>query len=649
MDADYENIKESLLGINVLPASNFSYPKLLELWQSEFSKPPLSGRFIAWLMHDKEIIFENDFAITLIASCSDPGAFSTLANMLSNGNLSVSSFSDDCISALLEIVSDRDRFHGLRGQALLLLSLISVDSPHALRSIRAYFFKLDIEDDSRYLNYLAAAVGLLSSHVKMGEAEEHLNLLSCVDGAAEEANLQLGFLYLTNGLDSSNRADVLSYFKKSREKFKKSVSFGSARLDAQLLCQCLTILLKFHNGLKSDLTDELKKFNEALFEYSALLLHSEDKNRLTGSRVEESYRWMLFSTRLSMLYSNFEQQTWLEAARVIEEELFFIYCAQRSIFGRNEDGGVSAIVKPIIHGRIQENNFHLSAVKVWLENFEDQNNDWNELYTNVHEWLETDVFRNPNSRNTVSASSIIDIQEELTRFSNGKDWLDQQLLESKRAFEAQLPSPAISVLKEKLSTFLQSCLESDDIIYHRDAKNLFYHLFDKVLTFLKARISMPSSKVNTTRYLLNDFDEVVKEEHLQDDLYDFLQTGIVSTNITYEPRKHTGGRSDIKITYINVNTVIELKKIDVKMTDEEILNKYAPQASTYQVADANFCFLGVLDNYDNGGLQVDLRDSLSCHHWTPKNGITRYSVIIFRVQGKRRSPSSLSKKLKSED
>ena len=84
------------------------------------------------------------------------------------------------------------------------------------------------------------------------------------------------------------------------------------------------------------------------------------------------------------------------------------------------------------------------------------------------------------------------------------------------------------------------------------------------------------------------------------------------------------------------------------MTDEEILNKYSPQASTYQVADTNFCFLGVLDNYDNEGLQVDLRDSLSCHHWTPKNGITRYSVIIFRVQGKRRPPSSLSKKPKSE-
>ena len=122
-----------------------------------------------------------------------------------------------------------------------------------------------------------------------------------------------------------------------------------------------------------------------------------------------------------------------------------------------------------------------------------------------------------------------------------------------------------------------------------------------------------------------------------------------STNITYEPRKHAGGRSDIKITYINVNTVIELKKNDAKMTDKEILCKYAPQASTYQVADANFCFLGVLDNYDNHGVQVDLRDSLSCHHWTPKNGVTRYSVIIFRVQGKRRPPSDLSKKPKSDN
>lgn len=170
MDTDFENIRESLLGRSALSASSFSYRKLLELWESEFSSPPLSGRFISWLMRDEGIKFESDFATTLIASCSDPGAFSTLANMLSNGSLSVSSFNNECISALLEVASDRDRFHGLRGQALLLLCVISVDSTHALRSIRAYLFKLDIGDDSRYLNYLAAAVGLLSSHVKMGEA-----------------------------------------------------------------------------------------------------------------------------------------------------------------------------------------------------------------------------------------------------------------------------------------------------------------------------------------------------------------------------------------------------------------------------------------------------------------------------------------------
>jgi hypothetical protein len=649
MDTDIENIRESLLGRSVLPASSFSYRKLLELWESEFSSPPLSGRFISWLMRDEGIKFEGDFATTLMASCSDPGAFSTLANMLSNGSLSVSSFNDECISTLLEVASDRERFHGLRGQALLLLSLISVDSACGLRSIRAYLFKFDIRDDSRYLNYLAAAVGLLSSHVKMGEAEEHLNLLSCVDGAAEEASLQLGFLCLASGLDSSNRADVLSYFERAREKFKISASFGSARLDAQLLSQCLAILLKLHNGLKSNLTEELEKFNETLFEYSALLLHSEEADRLTGSRVEESYRWMLFSTRLSMLYSNFEEKTWLEAARVIEEQLFFVYCAQRSIFGRNEDGGVSAIVKPIIHGRIQENGFHLSAVKAWLEKSEGKGRDWNELYKNVNEWLESDVFRNSISVNVVPTSPVIDIQDELTRFSNGNDWLNQQFSESTRAFEMQLPSPAVNVLKDKLCIFLQSCLENEDIINHKDAKHLFFHLFDRIITFLVARISMPSSKVNTTRYLLKDFEDVVKEEHLQDDLFDFLQTGIFSTNNTYEPRKHAGGRSDIKITYINVNTVIELKKIDARMTDEEILCKYAPQASTYQVSDANFCFLGVLDNYDNDGLQVDLRDSLSCHHWAPKNGVTRYSVIIFRVQGKRRPPSALSKKIKSGD
>ncbi len=643
MDSDYEKIQEYLLGGDELLASSFTSSKLLDLWVDEFSSPPLSGRFIAWLMYETEV--DSDLITTLLTSCSDPGAFSTLANMLSIGDLSISDFNDKYISILLGIVDDRDRFHGLRGQVLLLLSIIALESSAVLRLVRAYFFNIDTNDDGRYLGYVAAAVGLISSHVKMEEAEEHLKLLVDVDEVAEEANLQLGFLYVNKGLVSSNRTGVLFFFEEACEKFRISVSLGGGRSDAQLLYQCLTILLKFHNGIKLQLKEDLKEFREALFEYSALLLHNENVDRLTGSRAEEYYRWMLFSTRLSMLCKNLEENTWLEAARVIEEQLFFIYCAQRSIFRRSNNDGVSIIVRPVINEKIQENSFYISAIKSWLENFqsEDKNGDWQELYRRVSERLEVEVFRNPNNTSNISSNSVIEIKDELTRFSKGEDWLNKKFSECRLAFETQLPSPAVCALKEKLLRFLQSCLESDDILNHEDARNLFFNLFDRVLTFLRARIQMPSSKVSTTRYLLSDFEGVVKEENLQDDLFEFLQTGIYSTNINYEPSKHAGGRSDIKVTYINVNTVIELKKIDTKMTDEDILGKYGPQASTYQVADANFCFLGVLDNYDNGGLQVDLRDSLSCHHWTPKNGVTRYSVILFRVQGKRRPPSDLSK------
>lgn len=646
MDSDYEKIKKSLFGENRLCPSDFTRSKLVGFWKNELSGPPLSGRFIAWLIRDKEIDFEGDFSKVLIESCLDPGAFATLANMSSSGELPASSFGINSISALLDVVRDSEKFYGLRGQAILLFCVISIDSPAAFRSLRSYLFSINAEDDSRFLNYVAAAVGLLSSHIELAEAEVHLQLLFNLPEVKEEASIQLGFLYLSNALSSSDRIEALSYFGQAHEKFEISPTSESVRVDAKLLYQCLTILLKFQSGVKSDVAKDIKVLNEAAFDYSSLLIKDEYADRITGSRSEESYRWMLFSTRMSMLYSSLEESTWLEAARVIEEQLLFIYYAQRTIFGRDDSRGISAVVKPVIHKKIQENSFHLSAVKAWLEKNNNRNEDWDELYDIVNVKLESQVFRNPRMESVAPVK--VEIQEELSKFTSGKEWIDTQFYESKLAFETQLPSPAIVALREKLGTFLQSCMEVDDILTHKDAKHLFFYLFDRVIAFLKVRISMPSHKNSTTRYLQYDYEGEVKEENLQDDLFEFLQSGTTQTNLSYEPRKHSGGRADIKITYINVNTVIELKKIDKKMTDEEILFSYGPQASTYQVADANFCFLGVLDNYDNNGIQTDLRDCLSCHHWTPKNGVTRYSVIVFRIQGKRRHPSDLSNKIRPQ-
>ncbi|MCI5221554.1 MAG: hypothetical protein D3924_02435 [Candidatus Electrothrix sp. AR4] len=531
----------------------------------------------------------------------------------------------------------------------MVYTLIAIENSSALRQLRGYFFNFEVNDDGRYLRYLAAAIGMLASHVNMEEVADHLVLLKNVQEASDEASLQLGYYYLAKGLDSDQHTEAINGFELARDEFQVSTSLGEGRLDAQLLSNCIELLLHFYHGKLSNVKELYQQFLNTASEYSALLGDQKKTDNLIGSRVEVTYRWMLFASRLSLLQKSFDDEVWLEASIVIEEQLFFIYSAQRSLFKHNNSGGIASIVQPIISGHLQENRFQLMATLKWLESRAEKDRDekWEFHYIELKQKLEASIRRS--SHEAAGATSTLvagTLTEDTKKNEFGDEWLTQKFSDAIEAFRCQQPAPAVAVLKQRLLSFLKSCNEEDDLIQHEDARNLFLFLVDRIFSFLIARKHVPKSKVNSLGYLLADFKDKVKEEHLQDDLHDFLRTGVFSTSITYEPQKHAGGRVDILVNYINVKTVIELKKIDKQMTDKRILDKYGPQATTYQVADTNFCFLGVLDNFVTGGEQLDLRESFSCHHWVPNTGTTRYSVMIFRVQGKRRSPSDLSKRPK---
>ena len=639
--------KSLIDNIDINPNS-YSLEELKGLWNECFSSSFLSGKFILWLINTENYKNKDLLLIYLLNTSVDPGAFVTLSKALISGRINASEFNENFVCTLINIINDNEKFYGVRGYALLFCVLISIDNKFALRKIRSFFFSIDLYDDGRFLRYIAASIGILSSHIQMDEAIEHIELLTKIPEASEEACLQLGYLHLANGLSGDNRVKALASFKSAQQEFSKSALLGEGRIESKLLAQCLEILNQFHSCDSNKIKNAYKSIDNMAFEYSALLVDHSTSEELIGCRADVAYNWITFSNKLLSLEVSFDEEIWLDAAKVIEEQLFFIFSAQKSIFKRTSNNGISTIVRPIISDKLQRYRFQQESVRKWLLRFNDneKDNSWNCLYDVVKNNLKSSIYREL-SNNTEDLPLRNQYFSKATNQKNNifdESWVKRKINESNQIFNEQLSNPAVTVLREKICNHFLTLDNNSDLISHKDAETLFFILVDKIIPFIILRINSPVDKLLEIKYLYANYDGKVVEAHLQDDFYNFIHSSMNVPDINYEPSKHSAGRSDIKVSFKNVNTVIEFKKIDYKMSDNEIIESFSPQAFSYQTSNSNFCFLGILDNFDSKGEQINLRDCFSCHVKEPLVGETKYTVILFRIQAQRKTPSELSKR-----
>lgn len=643
MPIEVEKLKESLISGNAdtLDPSEIGIDLLWEYWQTDYSDSLLAGRYVCWIINSTSFSAKTELLVDILDSSEDVGVFVSIVEMVTHYELDTSCINEDLANKFFLIQNDNKRFHGIRGQSLLICVTLAIKSKVMLRKIRSLFFTIDLNDDHRYLRYVASAIGILSDHVQLDEAIEQIEYLKDVHGAKEEACLQLGFRHLSEGFVAANRDDAIREFNQAEKEFETSISNGEGRIDAIQFYNCVKILNNFISGNNDRIEEAVLLLQETNFEYLMLINNEEVGGRqILGCKSLESFQWMLFASRLTDLNNSLKEDLWMNATRTIEQELFFIYCVSRSIFKRDETKGLSQVLRPLICDYISKNDYQLQAVNKWLNevNISDRDQSWHHLQNDVLS------ISNKKKDNELINTDI----HPVLKGNPSHDEINSMFITSAAVFNQQLNSPAVGVIKENLYKFIKNHAAADwDYLNHRDAQSLFFFTLEKIIVFTRLRINIPADSNNRSKYLYKDYEHTTgtttKEENLQDDLYSNLSLSLDSPNLNYEPRKQTGGRVDIKVSFRSVNTVIELKKIDLHYSDEKIIEKYAPQASTYQVCDANFCFLGVLDNFDSKGKQTDLRDCISFHKWSPTNNSTPYTVVLFRIQGKRVSPSTLSR------
>jgi hypothetical protein len=155
-----------------------------------------------------------------------------------------------------------------------------------------------------------------------------------------------------------------------------------------------------------------------------------------------------------------------------------------------------------------------------------------------------------------------------------------------------------------------------------------------VVLFLAARLKSPQA------YQREDGKGAAAvEQDLQDDLFDWLQSGALTHGMTiYEPRRIGGGRADLAVAFTNQLVVNELKREQRDSSREGMQRTYAEQAGSYDATDYPFGLVPILDVSGEPPSTPRLEACVWVHRHEDSGG-TRWLVFV-RVPGRMSTPSA---------
>ncbi|GEL41895.1 hypothetical protein MEX01_24860 [Methylorubrum extorquens] len=544
--------------------------------------------------------------------------------------------------AFLERAGDRAYDYGARAQALKAAMILAQSDRALLRRLQAEMIELDPADDGDFLRHAANVTGALLAREPDPDLHAVLGKLLDVEEAEDEVAMELGLDALRTGLDATTEEGALRSFRDASDWFGRSEATSEERPDAVLYRRCTEMLVAFQTGrTQSDLRAGIDGIKEAAFAYTAHLSPSdrpEETSSWLGARGRERVHWSMLALRLGALDISLGRRAWLNAAAVIQDELVSVYSASRSIMVRGGNGGLEAVLRPRIVGALQRELHSLDTLDQWIEENSGSGllPDVSGLRARVAEAREGVVAHRPTEAAPGSspAAAILESIPEAGRAS--------AMARVAGAMTTLVDESTSAVVSDLFDHILEAFGRNEHYSRYQDARSLFEVALWMTTLFVVQRSNVGSGTFRRVKYLFErDPAKLPLEEVLQEDYLDFLCGSPLAGILGAEASDVAGGRVDVLFKHMRTTFVAELKKTDRKLTNAQVVDEYGLQKVAYDVTNVSFGILMVLDLYDLGGGQPDVAERISVHHVTPPWGTTEHTVVLFRVQGRRKTPSKL--------
>jgi hypothetical protein len=579
-------------------------------------------------------------ALKIVERTSSPAVMAEIVREVVSGISLPTAFADILHGAMIGRSADRAGHWSLRSQALLGASLLSRSKPNLGYKLVANLLETAADDDGRYLRHVAKITGVVNADLTVPGLQRKLADLVKIAASRDEAAMELGLIELRRGLEERQRGTAIEAFTRARDLFATASATSEARVDAELYCRSLTMLLEFQDGRRSaPAVEEVSAITQASFEYSIHAVPNDPRldNTWLSDRVGEAIGWSTLALRLERLEKSLGEAVWLEAAMVIERQLLFCYSASRSTLKRTVDGGLDAILRPTISDAVQREQARLQALELWIDRHADSDMvvDARALRKEATAAREASVLRNPTE--AASIDSVAAVLGSGLVTPTGKS----SALEEVAAGVAQVILASTSlVVRQKLDEMVAALRANPDHASNPQARALFNSVLIRTLAWQNELDNIEPGKRLLSDYLFNPDAE---EADLQKDYLATVQAGTGGGGVRSEARAIGHGRADVAFDMGLVTIVAELKKAERNRTLEELLDDHGLQATAYQRSNVRLGLLVVLDLVDRGGTGEHFSASSKLLEKTPSGTTTPYSVAVFRIQGRKSTPSSIKK------
>ncbi|BBP82356.1 hypothetical protein PHLH8_19980 [Pseudomonas sp. Pc102] len=579
-------------------------------------------------------------ALKIVERTSSPAVMGEIVREVVSGLPLPAALIDALHGAMIDRSVDHAGHWGLRSQALLGAWLLARSKTSLGYKLVASLLETASDDDVQYLRHVAKITGLVNAHLAVPDLQAKLVNLVEIAACRDEAAMELGLIELKRGLEDRQRGTALEAFTKARDLFAMASATSERRADAELYRRSLTMLLEFQNGRRSvPVADEVSAITQAAFEYSIHAIPNDPRlvNTWLTDRAGEAIAWATLALRLERLEESLGEAVWLEAAMVIERQLLVCYSASRSTLKRTSDGGLEAILRPAISDAVQREHTRLQILELWIDKYSDSDMivDARMLRKEALAAREASILRN--STEEASTDRVAALLGLGLVTHAGKSLALEEVAAG--VVQVILTSTPL-VVRQKLEELVAALRANYDYANNPEARALFNSVLIRTLAWQYELENIEPGKRLLSDYL---FNPNASEADLQQDYLATVQAGTGGGGVRSEARAIGHGRADVAFDMGLVTIVAELKKTNHNRTLEELLDDHGLQATAYQRSNVRLGLLVVLDLVDRGGTGEHFSASSKLLEKTPPGTTTSYSVAVFRIQGRKTTPSAIKK------
>jgi hypothetical protein len=538
-------------------------------------------------------------------------------------------FEDSCFKILFNGAQNNQKSAITRAWYLEASFRLALNTSSRRFTLLSYLVDLPLEDESEYLRHAAKIIGLAYTFWKENDLIPILEQLTENELGADEAFFELGFVALANALETESADEAKNKFNQAYEYFENSLKNREDRCDAEIFHSAIGILLSFEkNEPQKDYQFNLERLKEAIVIYPAW--HQSDAADAgeiwVNARNIELINWQTLAIKLEALSGYLVEPSWLEPIIVIEQALLIIYTASRTIFKRHKFGGLETVIQPNIRANLINHRGQIYALEKWLER--NPSEELREIGDNLRIQLNTTY------EESLGKESGAGINNPSMLAPNQRESI-KQMLENISNFQTNCISPVTEII-------LHNCITSlEEINSYKDnrVKDFFNSVLFQTLRFLENRMNMTRRNNPRLKYL---FESAPKEHELQMDYYEFVHGNLAVGDVRVEVSDVSSGRADVYFSFNSIKFVVEVKREIQNCSFEDLSQNYIPQASEYQNTNVKLGFLLVLDLTEerlHGAGSIE--DHVKVEIIESEHSIIKRAVVIVRVPGRRKTPSSL--------